>query len=588
MTWPVASFLVLGLALIAGFAWYEHERPSARVLALVATLAALAVLGRVAFEPIPNVKPTTDIVLIAGWVLGGPAGFATGAVSGLVSNVFFGQGPWTPFQMLGFGLAGLIGAALGRATGHRPASRWTLAAAGAVAALGYGAVVDFGTAVSGGGEDLAARFAAMNLGTSLPWNLAHAGGCVAFALAFGPALQRALLRFRARFTVAWRPAGALPLAVLALAVLAPAALAASPAGYLRHAQNSDGGWGERPGAPSSSLYTGWATLGLAAYGTNPLDQASRGRSPVDVLRAAGRPADTGALERTILILGAAGSSPRDFAGRDLVAALLARRRAGGAFRGGVTLTAFGVLALRAAGYPPSSSPVRRAVAWLGSQQDRDGGWNFAGRGAGSTPDDTGAVLQALAAGGRRHGRAARRGAGWLARHRRRDGGFAAFGTSNAQSTAYAVQGLVATGRDPAALHRHGARSPLAYLRALTGPDGRVRYSRGSAQTPVWVTAQAALALRRRPFPLPALPRTRHATPGPGPGAAGAAAAIPGRSAAPGRDRSGAPASRPDRSGAHGARALRTAGAISPRVGLAVRVAGTLSALALAPFPAPNG
>ena len=68
VSWVLASFLVLGLALAAGFAWYERSHPSARVLALVATLAALAALGRIAFAPLPNVKPTTDIVLLTGYV----------------------------------------------------------------------------------------------------------------------------------------------------------------------------------------------------------------------------------------------------------------------------------------------------------------------------------------------------------------------------------------------------------------------------------------------------------------------------------------------------------------------------------------
>ena len=71
MTWELASFAVLALALGAGFVWWERHRPSSRVLALVATLAALAALGRVAFAPLPNVKPTTDIALLSGYVLGG-------------------------------------------------------------------------------------------------------------------------------------------------------------------------------------------------------------------------------------------------------------------------------------------------------------------------------------------------------------------------------------------------------------------------------------------------------------------------------------------------------------------------------------
>src|SRR5436189_6452856 len=107
---------ILGAALVAGFAWYERRHPTSRVLALVATLAALAALGRIAFAPLPSVKPTTDIVLLSGYVLGGAPGFAVGAVGALTSNLFYGQGPWTPWQMVAWGLIGVFGAAWARLT----------------------------------------------------------------------------------------------------------------------------------------------------------------------------------------------------------------------------------------------------------------------------------------------------------------------------------------------------------------------------------------------------------------------------------------------------------------------------------------
>src|SRR5947199_7353845 len=128
MTWQLGSFTILALALVAGFAWYERARPDARIVALVGTLAAFAALGRIAFVALPNVKPTTDIVLIAGYALGGGPGFAVGALAGLASNFFFGQGPWTPWQMAGWGLTGVIGAGLALATRGR-IGRWSLAIA---------------------------------------------------------------------------------------------------------------------------------------------------------------------------------------------------------------------------------------------------------------------------------------------------------------------------------------------------------------------------------------------------------------------------------------------------------------------------
>ena len=112
MSWQLGAFGILALALAGGFAWYERVRPDARIVALVGTLAAFAALGRIAFAAFPNVKPTTDIVLVSGYALGGGPGFAVGAIAGLASNFFFGQGPWTPWQMAGWGATGVIGAGL--------------------------------------------------------------------------------------------------------------------------------------------------------------------------------------------------------------------------------------------------------------------------------------------------------------------------------------------------------------------------------------------------------------------------------------------------------------------------------------------
>ena len=142
MTWQAASFLVLVCVLVAGFAWYERDKPPARVIALVATLAALAVVGRLAFAAIPNVKPTTDIVLFAGYALGAVPGFAVGAITALVSNVFLSQGPWTPWQMVGWGAVGVAGGLLARVLRSREPGRLVLAAVCGLAGLAFGAWMD--------------------------------------------------------------------------------------------------------------------------------------------------------------------------------------------------------------------------------------------------------------------------------------------------------------------------------------------------------------------------------------------------------------------------------------------------------------
>ncbi len=548
MSWGLASLVLLAAALACGLGWYERSHPSARVLALVGTLAALAVLGRLAFAPLPNVKPTTDIVLVSGFALGGAPGFMVGALAALVSNLFFGQGPWTPWQMGAWGLVGIMGAGLARLTGGR-IGRLGLAAAAAVCGLLFGTIMDLSQWLLYAGDHRLATLLAY-AATSLPWNLAHAGGNAAFALAFGPALLRAVSRFRDRFEVRWLAAGAPPaagpdptvlpggrrtplrqdgslpitalivaLVVGALAVAAPTATAATPGGWLARAQNADGGYGSGPGVRSSQLYTGWAALGLAAGGRNPADVRRGRRSVLDYGRAgAGGLTDTGEIERTILVLHAAGRSTRAFGGRDLVAILRRRMSPDGSLGGLVNHTAFAVLAFRAAGERPGARDVARTGAWLARQQNRDGGFSYARRGAPSGIDDTGAALQALAAAGRGRSTRALRAARFLRARQRPDGGFPLQpgGASNAQSTAWAVQGLLAAGVDPARVRpRGGGRSPLAYLRSLTAPDGSVRYARTSAQTPVWVTAQAAVALARRTFPLAPVARARRA---PRPGA----------------------------------------------------------------------
>ena len=497
MTWQMASFGLLAIALVAGFAWYERSHPSSKVLALVATLAALAVLGRMAFAPIPSVKPTTDIILLTGYVLGGAPGFAVGAVAAFASNFFFGQGPYTPWQMVGWGLVGLFGAGLARVFG-RELGRWALALGCGAAGLLYGTFLDLHLWVTYSGHT--AGELALLTGRGVPFNIAHAAGNIAFCLAFGPVLVRALTRFRDRFEITWHPAPiAGASAVLLAAVLAvnaaPAAAAdryvERGADYLEQARNADGGFRDSVGeqAESDPIYTGWAAIGLAAAGRDP------GAATATYLREqAGSVDDVGDMERTLLALTA--TRQRSDA---IVERLASKRQRNGSFEGITNRSAFAILALRGAG----KRAPKTTVTWLLRQQNRDGGWSLAGRGGQSGVDDTAAVIMGLVAAGRRSTATVKRGARWLERRQGDDGGFPLNpgDPSNAQSTAFVVQALVAARRDPSRLRRGGANSPIAYLRSLQGSDGAFRYSRTSDQTPTWVTAQVVAALAKRPLPV---------------------------------------------------------------------------------------
>jgi energy-coupling factor transport system substrate-specific component len=543
VSWIVASFVLLGAALAVGFGWYERTHPSARVLALVATLAALAALGRIAFAPLPNVKPTTDIVLLTGYVLGGAPGFAVGAVAALASNLFFGQGPWTPWQMAGWAGAGLLGAGLARLFG-RELGRISLAAACALAGLLFGAVMNLSMWVTYSGDHTLEKLGAFFV-TSLPFDLAHAVGNALFCLAFGPALVRALRRYRTRFEVTWRPAPAAT-ATLGAALLGALVVLAAPSDdaradapkaairYLERAQNRDGGFGPAPGAGSTQMHTGWAAIGLAAAGRNPRDLEHDAiayiRGHAGALRG-----DLGERSRTILAMRAAGLERFKAGGRNLLAEIERAQEPDGSWQGLVNTTAFAVLALRAAGRPADSGAVRAGVEFIAGQANEDGGFNFAGAGRPSGADDTGAALQALGAAGKRRSGVARRAVAWLESRQNADGGFSLQGgPSNAQSTAWAVQGLIAAGRNPRRVRRDGSRSPVAYLRSLVGSNGAIRYSRTSTQTPVWVTSQAVAALEGKALPLKPVPRARKpkAVAAPAPTATPAPAPRPAPTAAP--------------------------------------------------------
>ena len=282
--------------------------------------------------------------------------------------------------------------------------------------------------------------------------------------------------------------------------------------YLTAAQNQDGGFGAAPGQASSELYTAWAAIGIAAAGRDPLEMRRSGHTVLDALRGeASTLSGAGDLERTILALHACGVSVRSLgAAGDPLAELLRMRSPDGSFGGLANLTAFGVLALRAGGYGAASTPVRLATRWLARQQDADGGFGFAGRGGASDVDDTAAVLQALLAGHLR-GSVPARARTFILHAENADGGFPEQpgGASNAQSTAWAIQGLTAAGVEVSNLRTGASRTPVAYLQSLVAPDGSVRYSRVGAQTPVWVTAQALTGLARRPFPI-VPPRARRA------------------------------------------------------------------------------
>jgi energy-coupling factor transport system substrate-specific component len=191
--------LVAAALIVAGAAWLESGPGSSKELALIATLAAAASAGRVLFAAIPNVQPVTVTAVVAGVALGPRAGASTGALAALVSNLYLGQGAYTPWQMLawgGCGLAGGLGARLLR-------RRIPLALFCFVLGFGFDAVMDVWEWLSFYPHTWQAFTALYARG--IWFDAAHATGNLILALVVGPELRRLLERYarRLRAEVVW-------------------------------------------------------------------------------------------------------------------------------------------------------------------------------------------------------------------------------------------------------------------------------------------------------------------------------------------------------------------------------------------------
>jgi len=114
VNWGLIATILVILAVIAFFFEFESAAISSKEIALVAMLGTISAVSRVPFAVIPNVQPCTYLIICSGYVFGPVAGFMVGAVTALVSNFFLGQGPWTPYQMFAWGLAGVSAAYIRR------------------------------------------------------------------------------------------------------------------------------------------------------------------------------------------------------------------------------------------------------------------------------------------------------------------------------------------------------------------------------------------------------------------------------------------------------------------------------------------
>ncbi|MBQ7778146.1 MAG: ATP-binding cassette domain-containing protein [Oscillibacter sp.] len=136
------SLLILLEIMLPFFLIFEGRKPQARELVVIAALCALGVAGRAALFMLPQFKPVMALTIVAGVALGGESGFLVGALTMLLSNMLFSQGPWTPWQMFAMGIIGFLAGLLFR-KGLLPRSRAALCVFGALSGiLIYGGIMN--------------------------------------------------------------------------------------------------------------------------------------------------------------------------------------------------------------------------------------------------------------------------------------------------------------------------------------------------------------------------------------------------------------------------------------------------------------
>ena len=195
---PILTFGAAIVALTIFFISYEKEQKRARDIMPVVVLTAIAVAGRIMLMPLPNFKPVTAIVIIAGMAFGAESGFMTGALTALVSNIFFGQGPWTPWQMLGWGLIGFFSGLLAKG-GHLQRT-WSVMLYGLISSFLFGIFMDSWTVLSYIRPlNFSSALTTFSLGTA--FNISHMISTVLFLLPLEKLWLKQLKRIKTKFSL---------------------------------------------------------------------------------------------------------------------------------------------------------------------------------------------------------------------------------------------------------------------------------------------------------------------------------------------------------------------------------------------------
>lgn len=186
--------------LFLSYLYYEKSAIGTKEIAVIATLSAFAAVSRMVFAPFPNVKPITFVVAVSGYVFGPFAGFVIGNASAFISNIFFGQGPWTPWQMFSWGLVGALSGIWGKNSKNASVLKFS------IICFLYGFMFDWimnmWTVISFV-KPVTVKSIIITYASGLTFDILHAGGSFIFSMIFYESFKKVLLRYKKRIDITY-------------------------------------------------------------------------------------------------------------------------------------------------------------------------------------------------------------------------------------------------------------------------------------------------------------------------------------------------------------------------------------------------
>ncbi len=194
----IISVVAMILAIIPFFLKFESRSPEANEVVLIAVLTALVVMMRVVFSPFPFFKPVTALIILTALVFGKETGFLVGALAALLSNFYFGQGVWTPFQMFAWGFVGYFSGLFKNIDTLKLKFYLLLVFLGVFGGLAFSLIMDFQTVLFIDNRFNLTRFYAAILASSYFTGI-HILSNIFFLLVFGEIIYRIFVRIKIKY-----------------------------------------------------------------------------------------------------------------------------------------------------------------------------------------------------------------------------------------------------------------------------------------------------------------------------------------------------------------------------------------------------